>query len=364
MKIAFVSSGNSIHVKKLANGLTENGHSVTLYTLPNHNRLLSDFDSGVKIVPLKFSGQFGYYLNVLSLRKMLKRGNYDLVNCHYVSGYGTLTRLTGVGPIVMSVFGSDVYEYPFKSRLNMRRIINNLSAARIITSTSGVMADKVKEYYTPREPIYVTYFGIDTDTFRPMPDVEKDKNHFSFGIVKKLEDKYGIDYLIRAFKLVLEEAEPTDRQRLIMRIYGFGSGEERYKELAKELGLNDKVIFGGFIKNELVPEIMNNLDVVCLPSTSDSESFGVAAVESMACGIPLITSNASGFTEVVEDGVCGFIVPKKDIRALADKMKEIFYMDEDKRKQMGLNGFRRASELFDFQQNIKTYISAIEKALK
>ncbi|GAA0469170.1 glycosyltransferase [Alkalibacillus silvisoli] len=361
MKIAFVSSGNSIHVKKLANGLVKHGHSVTLYTLPNHNKLTSDFDKKVKLVYLPFGGKLGYYLNALKLKKLLLKGNYDIVNCHYVSGYGTLARLANIQPIVTSVFGSDVYEYPFKSKSNMNRIIKNLDSAKVITSTSEVMANKVREFYKTKDPIYVTHFGIDLKLFKPTETTaNKEEKSFTFGIIKKLEDRYGFELLFKAFAKFLESLEDKSNCKLL--IYGRGSREEYYKTLVKELNIAEYVHFKGFIQNELVPTAMNEIDVVCIPSYN--ESFGVAAVEAMACGKPLIVSDASGFTEVVENKTCGFIVPRGDLEELVSKMKICYGMNKHDLKNMGLNGYQRAQDMFNFDKNIVTYIDAISQALK
>jgi len=360
MNIAFISSGNSVHVKKLANGLISHGHSITLYTLPNHNKLVSDFDGKVKIVYLPFGGKFGYYLNAPILRNLLKKGKYDIVNCHYVSGYGTLARLTNVQPLVLSVFGSDVYKYPYKSKANLQRIIKNLDAAKVITSTSQVMASAVRKIYDTDKTIYVTPFGVDVDLFKPL-DLPKNRSTFNFGIVKKLEHIYGIHDLITAFSKMRNNLREEDRNQVHLSIYGSGSKKIDYKKLVHEIGIDDSVTFHGFIRNELVPNAFNQMDVACFPS--ESESFGVAAVEAMACGVPVITSDASGFTEIVENFKCGFIIPKRDTNAFADKMLEMFYMDKIKMREMGKFGYQRVHKLYDFKKNMKTYIEAISKSI-
>lgn len=329
MKIAFISSGNSIHVKKIANWLVNNNYDITLYTLPNQTKLLDDFDKKIKIVKLPFAGKKGYYLNVPFLRRQLKKGKYDLINCHYASGYGTMVRLTRIHPISLAVFGADVYDYPYKSKANMKRVIKNLDNADVITSTSNVMVKKVHEYYKNEKNIYVTPFGVDLNRFYPQ-DVKKD-NVFEFGIVKKIEHKYGIDILLKAYKNFIDEL-PDSKTRLV--IYGRGSAVEEYKELANKLGIDNSVEFKGFIQNELVPKVLSHMDVACFPSRLDSESFGVAAVEAMACGTPVIASDASGFTEVIEDGRTGIIVPKEDITAFKEAMKKMYFMDKEQRKQM------------------------------
>lgn len=354
MRIAIVSSGSSIHVKKLANALCERGHEIELFTLKGHEKLLNDFDKRVKIHVLPFKAPLGYYLNAGKLRKLLKKGKFDMLNSHYASGYGTLASLTNFHPFALAVFGSDVYEYPYKSKWHLRRVVKNLDCADVITSTSNVMAAEVRKFYTKNRPIYVTPFGVDLNIFHPV-DVEKD-DVFEFGLVKKIEPKYGIKTLILAYE-AFKNNHPKDKTRLV--IYGRGSYLEEYRNLIIEKGLQDCAFLKGFIANELVPQAYSHMDVACLPSESESESFGVSAVEAMACGIPVIASDASGFTEVVDDGVTGIIVPKKNIEALTDAMEKMYHIGTENRRKMGEAGIERVRKLYDFKDNMNTYVEAI-----
>lgn len=358
MKIAMISSGNSIHVKKIANALIERGHTITLFTLPNHNKLLSDFDKRINIIKLPVSGSKGYILNAPYIRYYLSKHPVDLINSHYASGYGTLARFVGKHPLALAVFGTDVFEYPYKSRFNMHNIIKNLDFADVITSTSHVMEKEVRKFYKNKRPIYITPFGVDLEKFRPIK-VTKDDT-FEFGIVKKIEPQYGIDLLLYAYQMFLQKY-PTAKTRLV--IYGFGSELENYKKLANKLDIYKNVEFKGYIQNELVPKVLNHMDVVCFPSVVN-ESFGVAVVESMACGIPVIASDAAGFTEVIEDGITGLIIPKKDLNALSNAMKTMFEMDKEKRKMMGYAGVKRVSEMFNFKKNMICYENALINAVK
>lgn len=355
MRIAIVSSGSSIHVKKIANALCERGHKIELFTLKGHEKLLEDFDKRVKIHILPFSAPWGYYLNAPKLRSMLKKGKFDLLNCHYASGYGTLARLAKYHPFALAVFGSDVFEYPYKSKWHMKRVIKNLDCADVITSTSNVMAAEVRKFYTKERPIYVTPFGVDMNIFHPVK-TEKD-DAFEFGIVKKIEPKYGIKTLILAYQK-FREKHPQDKTRLVL--YGRGSYLEEYKQFIVDEGLSECVFFKGFIQNEKVPQAFSKMDVALFPS--ESESFGVAAVEAMGCGTPVVVSDASGFTEVVENGVTGIIVPKKDIQALTDAMEKMFQMSDEERRKMGNAGIERVRELYNFEENMDTYIEAINHA--
>lgn len=98
----------------------------------------------------------------------------------------------------------------------------------------------------------------------------------------------------------------------------------------------------------------------------DSESFGVAAVEAMACGIPVIASDADGFKEVIEDGITGILVPKGDIDAIAESMYKLMHNDK-LRKQMGQAGVQHVKKLYDWDNNVNNmeeiYYKMIEKKL-
>lgn len=358
MKIAFVSSGNSVHVKKLANELVKRGHKITLYTLRDSNKLISEFDSNINIIMLPFSGKKGYYLNYPFLKLYLKRGQYDLINSHYASGFGTLSRIVNIHPIALAVFGSDVYDYPFKNSGNMKRIKKNLDNADVITSTSHVMVNQVKSFYDSNKKIYVTPFGVDIKKFKKIENENKDE--FVFGIVKKIEHKYGIDILIKAFAQFLENNKKVKSKLLI---YGRGSAEIEYRTLVKNMRLEKRIIFKGFIQNELVVHAFSEMDVACFPSVIESESFGVAAVEAMACEVPVIVSDASGFTEVVENHVTGIIVAKNSVKLLCEAMETVYKMTKDERMIMGKNGRSRVEKLYNFEENIITYENAINKAV-
>lgn len=357
MKIAFISSASSVHVKKIANELTARHHEIVLFTCPNHLKLAKEFDKRIAIETLPFPSPFGYYFNAWNLRKRLLAGRFDLYNSHYASGYGTLSRLAGVHPLSLAVFGSDVFEYPYKSRWNMRTLVKNLDNADVITSTSRIMVDELRKFYRRNREIFVTPFGVDLNAFRPLESAHS--TIFVFGTVKKIERIYGIDVLIKAFGQLCGELPDVSME---LHIYGRGSAREEFQELCRTLGIADKVRFMGYIPNTDVPSALSTMDVACFPSVVD-ESFGVAVVEAMACGIPVIASDVAGFREVLGGDGPGVLVERKSVEALVQAMRQMYSLSSEDRRRMGMEGRKRALSFYDFKKNADVYLKAISTSL-
>ncbi|OPJ61648.1 glycosyltransferase [Clostridium oryzae] len=351
MKILFLSAASNIHTVRWVNALTERGYEVHLTYNANHKPNKDIISNAVFRHELKFSGVAAYYLNAFEVYKLSKQIKPDIVNVHYASGYGTLARFARLKPSVLSVWGSDVYDFPYQSKLKMKIVKKNISYASIVASTSYSMADQVKKLMGKNMDIPITPFGVDTHLFKPL-QLEKKKQKFVFGVVKTLERKYGIEYIIKAFKAVADKLEKENNSSTpVLEIYGKGTLENELKNLCKQLNVADRVFFKGYIANKDVPLVINNMDVFCLGSVMDSESFGVAAVEAMACEVPVIATDVSGFKEVMIHGETGYIVPRKDSDSMAEKMYELLKYSKV-REELGKNARARVIEFYDWDKNV------------
>ncbi len=358
MKVVFISAADSIHTIRWVNALSEKGIEVVLLSLKNHNNAENNINKNIKIIYLPIKGIKGYYLNSFFVNNIIKREKPDLINIHYASGYGTLGRFIKFENKLLNVWGSDVYDFPNQSSLKKKILIKNLLAYKGIASTSYCMAKEIEKYLKNKE-IYITPFGVDTDLFKNL-NYKKDKNKIIIGIVKTLAPTYGIEYLIRAIKELEDILEKEIFNKIEVHIYGKGYLEEELKQLTVDLNLGEKVKFLGFIKNTDVPKAINKMDIFVVPSLE--ESFGVAAVEAMACEIPVIASDADGLKEVVVNNEIGFIVPKKDFKAIAKKLKELI-LNKKLRVEFGKNGRKRVLELYNWNDNVDKMIE-IYKELK
>lgn len=356
MRIAFVSAAGSSHTVKWVNALSRKGHTVRLYSLPDHQNSLKNLDEAVETVYLKKGGFAGYFTNAAELRRDLMSFRPDVVNAHYASGYGTLARRARVHPLVLSVWGSDVYEFPLKSPVHKYLVAKNLKAADVVASTSHVMAEQVRRVFDEKREILITPFGVDCSLFSPHP---VERQGLCIGTVKALEEVYGIDDLIRAFHLFLQKAPAGPEYRLD--IYGKGSKKEELQQLIDSLGLSGKATLCGAVPNTEVPRVLSGMDIVCLPSRS--ESFGVSAVEAMACEVPVVASDVDGFLETVEDGVTGFLAPQGNVPAIAEKLLQLA-LDPELRQTMGKAGRERVLHLYDFNKNVEQMESVYETAFQ
>ncbi len=359
MKVVFISGANSIHTVKWVNALSNRGIEVVLISLKDHENVESNINKNIKIIYLPIKGTKGYYLNSFFINRIIKREKPDLINVHYASGYGTLGRFIKFENKLLNVWGSDVYDFPNQSSLKKKILIKNLLAYKEIASTSHCMARETEQYLNNKREIYITPFGVDTNLFKNL-NFEKDKNKIVIGIVKTLLPKYGIEYLIKAVKELEDILEKEIFNKIEVHIYGKGNSEEELKQLTIDLNLEEKIKFLGFIKNTDVPKAINKMDIFVVPSILNSESFGVAAVEAMACEIPVIVSDADGLKEVVVNNETGFIVPKKDFKTIAEKLKKLI-LDEELRAEFGKNGRKRVLELYNWNDNVDKMIEIYKK---
>jgi len=282
----------------------------------------------------------------LALRREVSKINADIINVHYASGYGTLAMLACIKPYILSVWGSDVYEFPYQSTFKMWLIQKSLRNATHIASTSHAMASQVRKVLNDDEcEVTVTPFGIDINCFKAEREAFDNKLSITIGIVKRLEYKYGIDLLLEAFKQVKDYVNqcPEHKYDIRLNIVGDGSLEQSLKKQALRLGIGSDVSFVGAIENSEVNQAINDMDIFVVPSRI--ESFGVSAIEAMACQRPCIVADTGGLPEVVSYGKVGLIADYESADSIA---KKIIYMVEHQGEAIALGKEARNSMLANY----------------
>ena len=355
MKICFIGPAGSTHLEKWCKFLKEYGHDITIISLVMNE---SEYAT---VIPLR--GNYNWRQSEITkvrwlfqrrvIRKTIQEIKPDIVNVHYATSYGIMAALSGIDNYILSVWGADVYDFPQKSFVHKFFLEYSLNHASRIFSTSYAMREETKKYTQKR--IDVTPFGVDLLLFNPNKRNRVQDGKFIVGTIKTLSEKYGISYMIKAFAyacLVLPN------MNLQLRIGGNGPQENEYKRLVVELGIQERVLFLGFISQEQAAIEWANMDLGIVYSTLDSESFGVSAVEALASGVPLIISDVPGLKESTGGGSNSLVVPRMDQKKLDSELVGLI-LDEKRRYDMAMNGrkyveyhysanlcFRRIEELY------------------
>ncbi|TFD95760.1 glycosyltransferase [Jeotgalibacillus sp. R-1-5s-1] len=361
MKILLLAPGRSIHTHKWAMYYKERGYDVKVASFEQHYSEENAKEIDTISLKQSFPGKLSYFGCVPQIKKILKEFKPDIFHAHYVSSYGLVGALCHYAPFYVSVWGRDIFTFPQQGKVNKAMATYTLKKADVICSTSHVMAKETNKYTNKK--VFVTPFGVDMSHFRPIEDVSKPEG-FTVGTVKALSDKYGIADLIKAFSIVSKK-HPSQSMNLL--IVGDGEQRNEYEELAKELSVDAQTTFTGRVHHTEVPQYINKMDVFGVPSTEDSESFGVAAVESMACGVPVVVSDVGGLPEVVKDGETGYVVQKQSPEQLAEKI-EFLMLNQDQARIMGQKGIEHVKNTYDWTLNAKgmteLYRQTLNKGMK
>lgn len=350
-KILMLCPEYSIHSVKWLNAMIARGYEVHSCYCKGQEDKASLVSPQVIRHPLPIKAPYGYYLNIPFLKKIVKETKPDIIHVHRASSYATLARLAKIRCDVLSIWGSDVYEFPFINKYNTRLIEKNLAYANCLASTSGVMAEQSKQFLKDQSrTIHVTPFGVNIDQFNIAP-VEHES--IVVGTVKTLSVKYGIDTAIKAFGKTLDLLRANGKSEiadtLTYRIYGRGPLKEELQTLIDSLHLENQVTMCGYIQNTEVQKVINSFDIFLLASSS--ESFGVAAVEAMSCGLPVIATKVPGFSEVVDDGVTGILVDIGDVESMSAALYTLIN-DKELRDKFGVAGRQKVLDQYNWVNNV------------
>lgn len=255
---------------------------------------------------------------------------YDLIHSHYwLSGRVALWLANRWGVPHVTMFHT-LGEAKNRARLGERETTNRIeSERRIIAAADHIVAGSVQEkqlmmrvYDARPHRVSVIPPGVDLSRFRP-GDRRRARRALGLGneriilFVGRLEPLKGIDILLQA----LPRIEHRGPLRLLI-AGGDPSGDPeraRLERLTADLGISDQVTFLGPVEHSKLPELYRAADVCVVPSYY--ESFGLVAVEALACGTPVIASRVGGLIGTVADGETGFLIPWRCPEPFAERLE-------------------------------------------
>lgn len=285
--------------------------------------------------------------NPFSLRLMNKIRWADVIHC-----YQAHTIVTDFAIVLSRMFGKKIFvtdlggghKYAPSSYLPILKLPD---AFLLISQYSKTLWQQTNSDASKR--VEVIYGGVDLEKFSPDADSKKDSVLF----VGRLLPHKGIDYLIDAVNNHL----PLN---VVGRVYS-----EKYFDLLKEKSKDKNVCFETDLGDDALVKKYRSAQVTVLPSvykncygntTNIPELLGLVALESMACGTPVIVSDVASLPELVEDGVTGFIVPPNDPKAIQEKL-DYLKANPEIAKGMGMRGRKVVEQKF-------TWTAVVERCLK
>ena len=283
---------------------------------------------------------------------------FDVLHCGNIRpvGYGVrwTNRRLGV-PYLVYVNGGDLLRERRKSE---RSAVKRMSARSILGNASGIVAtskwvaqlatDVMNEVGVEKvPPVAALDLGTDPVHFNPSRDTGALRRRWGVGnapimlTVARLVPHKGQDMGIRALAMLSHDFPEL---RYIM--VGEGHDEQRLRELARELGVADKVGFVGAMRDDELPEAYATSTLYLGASRVDKEinveGFGISFLEAGASGVPSVAGDSGGVRSAVRDGETGIVVAPTDVDGIADAIRSLL-LNDARRKQMG-QAARRAVE--------------------
>lgn len=241
----------------------------------------------------------------------------DVVHLEFLVTRGTYPLLPAVmgAPVVVSCRGADLHMLEQRSAREQAARLKSLREADVLHCVSAELAAEVTRLSGRTDGIWVNRPAVDTDRIAPKEEYRSGRAPMIVA-VGRLVWKKGFDYLLAALARLKREGIAVKAQ-----IIGDGDLYPRLRFSIEDLSLEPEVELVGPLTSRQVLERMREADLFVL--SSHEEGISNAALEAMACGLPVVTTDAGGMAEAVCDGVEGFVVPVRDIGALADRIRAL-----------------------------------------
>lgn len=252
-------------------------------------------------------------------------------------------------PIVISCRGAQINVAPHNPhRQNyVDSLRQTLTRATAVHCVSDDIKGEAMKYGLVPEKAWVIRPAVDPEFFYPSTQADRRKQSLTVISTGSMIWRKGYEYAIMAIRLLVDAGVDVE-----YKIIGDGPEHQRVLYTIHDLHLENHVQLIGSLSPEQVRDHLQKADVFLLSSLS--EGISNAVLEAMACGLPVVTTDCGGMREAVTDGVEGFVVPVRDVVAMAARMREI-HCDQLLRQKMGRLGRERIVRHFALQQQVQDF---------
>lgn len=373
--LLLAGGGTEIHVLGLVRALVTGGHGATICCYYEFDEPVVELfeQAGARVIRLGLTRSrehFGPAAMVLLLRrivKVIREVQPDIVHVQYLAP-GLLAilgaRIAGVRKIFATSHIAGSYAYGLRAKALLR------IAARVCTAFFCVSQGVEKFWFgdsrvfdpttaTPGRRHYTVYNAVDVERIRrsalsssESQSVRTSGSRKIIGIVGRLAEQKGHAVLLEAMKEVVRKVHDA-----VLLVIGDGPERNSLEQTAESSGLKERVKWLGVKPQEEVFRLYGSMDVFAMPSLY--EGFGLTAAEAMAAELPVVGTAIEGLSEVVEDGVTGYLVPLGDSKAIAQKLIALLN-DAGLRRRMGQAGYERVKERFGMERFRESMLAAYQ----
>ncbi|NPV52531.1 MAG: glycosyltransferase family 4 protein [Firmicutes bacterium] len=376
--------GVGSYINTLASAFRELGHQVDIVSAFGITRDFWTIEGGVlrkfKFVAGRSLGfMVTYYLTrrllLARIGQAIRHRRYDIIHAQDVCALNQAHRcvLADGIPLILTVHG-----YLTREALSKGNIVKGGHAERYLIQEERIAYRDADYIITVDKSLcsYVKSFGadsnkisiipnfVDTTLFSPRESVSSESDKFSGGVTilcpRRLVKKNGVIYAILAVKELRSEYQIN--ARLI--IAGDGPERPEIERCIRECQLDNVILLGDVPRDQMIG-LYRSVDIVVIPSITTEgivEATSIAALEAMACGVPIVASNIGGLTELIEDGENGLLVPEASPVAIAQSIHKLA-SDKDLRRSIIENALKRVKTLYSKQKAVLEYLTIYNNLL-
>lgn len=318
-----ISGGIGYYVDNLSRKLLERGHKITVITKGSANKTEKQVVNGIDVFRVSFFPLYPFHVWIhgLFVNRLFKSLESKLTLVHLHTPISPLIKtslpiITTVHtPMKIDARYHEVFDfYSLAERMQSMLVYPPIEsklfrASKKITTVSRSVAQELREYRLDPKEINVIGNGVDEKTFTPLPNKNGTEKYVLYTGV--LRARKGLFDLIKCAEQVCRACPDIK-----FVICGRGPFINKLKENVRRIGLQEKIVFLGYIKRNKLIQIYQNATVHVVPS--HYEGLPTVLLEAMSCGIPVVATNIGGNNEVVCSGVNGFLVSPKSPREMAD----------------------------------------------
>ncbi len=350
--------GGEMHVPILANELIKRGHKVIIAGNPNGHILKEAQAKQIPILPINIGGKISSYISpyaTLKIAKLIRQENIDIIHIHLSKDLWTVIPAIKLSKKKLSLFMTKhIGSYIIKKDFLHHYLYAQLD--KVIAIAMVIHQNLLDTCPLKPEQVQTIHYGLELNKYNLSDEVNLEiRKEFNLsldtplvGMVGRISRGKGHKEFLQAAKIILKEIPETHFMIVGDASIGQNEYERKVLQLLKDLDLDENIIFTGF--RDDVQHLMKSFDVCVMPSYA--EAFGLVALESMACGTPIVATGSDGVLDMIEHNVNGLLFPRQDVKILSE---HILTLLKDKQLAIRLvkNAKKRVIEEFDINLMIE-----------